>query len=253
MIQKIKNLAYKIDASDKTVHVTTLFQVLGGVCVFLYSIYSKAIYAPYIVFAFIIFYFLVIILLIMRSFLACKYGILKLYLNRESGILFDTKAGFRNVSLRAKTIAMMLENVCEKSPGDANKEKVENELYQLGQKVGKNFYNGLVEHLKKREHKFDELTHEDKLNIWADYDSSSGMGKMYIGQLATTPKIKFTIDILNSFTSVSETETYSICKFLSGYIAGFCTELFKKKVIVEEEECGSRAADGLCNFKIHEE
>lgn len=256
MLEKMKNIAYEIDASDKTTHIITLLQVLGGVSAFLYSRNSNSPYAKYIVYAFIFFYTVVIIVLILRTIVSYKYGTLKLYLNKNTGILMDKKARFRNVSLRQRTIQLILDSFCTRLKSFEQLSQIEDYLYQTGQRVGKNFYNRLVDHLKKSEKKFDTLDYKNKLLIWANYDSSAGMGKFEIGEVNTSPKIKLAINVQNSFTCLKKNEEnvgdYNLCKFLCGYISGFCSELFGKNVSVVEEECGKKATDAKCNFIIFE-
>lgn len=256
MLEKMKNIAYEIDSSDRTTHLITLLQVLGGICAFLYSRYSTSLYAIYIVFAFITFYSVVVLVLILRTVVSCKYGTLKLYLNKNTGILMDKKARFRNVSLRQRTIQLILDSLCAKLKSFEKLDQIEEDLYQTGNRVGKNFYNRLVDHLKKSEKRFDTLDYKSKLLIWADYDSSAGMGKFEIGEVNISPKIKLTINVQNSFTCLKKNGEnmgdYNLCKFLSGYISGFCSELFGKDVSVVEEECGKKATDAKCNFIIFE-
>ncbi|MDD5021941.1 MAG: hypothetical protein PHR82_07445 [Endomicrobiaceae bacterium] len=247
-MKKIKNFAYRIDSSDKTNHVVTLFQVCGGVCAFLYSQYSKS---EYVIYSFIFFYLVVVVVLLIRTLVSWKYGTLKLYLNRKSGILFDKKAGFRNVSLRWRTIQLIINNLCQNISDQAKVNKI---LYDTGEMVGKNFYVKLENHLRKNQKSFDGESPEKKLEIWTDYDSSSGMGKFTIKDLILVSKIKFTITIENAFTCDEDKSSSRncLCMFMSGYIAGFCSKLFNEPITVEEEECAMNRSDNICKFKVYQ-
>lgn len=248
MMQTIKNIIYDIDSSDKTNHVTTLLQVIAGGCAFFYSINHEIKY----VYGFIGSFLLVFIILALRSFLSFKYGTLKLYLNRDTGVLFDKKASFRNVSLRKRTIQLILESLCKSLSKHESATQIEEGLYNAGIIVGENFHAELVNHLRKKEKSFDKLSFEKKLKIWADYDSSSGMGKFYVGNLVMSPKMKLNIEVQNAFTCPKEKKNYDLCKFFCGYIAGFCTKLLQREVDVKEDSCGEKTTDGKCSFTLLE-
>jgi predicted hydrocarbon binding protein len=244
-----KNIAYAIDASRATTPALTLLQLVGGILLVIYDQSFSADYKKIIFIGLISSYAVVFLILLIQAFFDVKFGTLKLYLRRENGILFDTKARFRNVSLRVKTIQLIMTRLSN----SRNSKAVEKALYDTGYEVGTDFYNRLVDHLKQSQKSFDALEPENKMKIWLDYDSSSGMGKFSVGEITRDPKLQFEIKVVNAFTrpeNETPKEKYDLCEFLSGYIAGICTNLFKRNLKVKEVNCAKDSTFSDCKFEI---
>ena len=146
----------------------------------------------------------------------------------DQGTLY--KGDIRNVSLRAKTLAIFFNTLKTGLSEDLYYKSAKN----AGREVGKNF----VEELEK------VLGHRPTIKEWFDYDSSAGMGRFEMNDE------KDTIIVENSFTAYEIKSDKPICSFLEGYFEGILPEIRgKANIIVTETKCIAKG-DKECVFKI---
>jgi predicted hydrocarbon binding protein len=140
------------------------------------------------------------------------------------------KGTLRNVSLRAKTLAIFFNKLKNDLPEDLYRTLVKD----AGREVGKNF-------VKESEK---VLGHKPTIEEWFFYDSSGGMGRFEI-----TDK-KDAIIVKNSFNAYEIKSDKPVCNFLEGYFEGILPEVLgKPNIIVTEINCIAKG-DKECIFKI---
>jgi hypothetical protein len=189
-VDLFKDIFFKIDSSEKTNKVLTIFQILATTSVVFYNFYPDR---EWLMYSFAIFQLVVLFYFVSMLVISEKYRAIRLRLNRITGALYDKTTDFRNVSLRNETLKILLDGIedTEKS-------------YEIGKDVGANFYNCYEELLQRKGIIYNI---EDKLKNWLEYDSSSGMGKF------ECPK-----------------QPNQQCRFLMGYIDGFSSKLYEKEL-----------------------
>jgi hypothetical protein len=233
--EKIRDLAYKIDSSDKTTYLLTLCQVVGTTALALHSvgrIPSKV--KPILLWLFITLQSLVAIILIFRSIFAGKYTTIKLIYNKATGVLFDRKIHARNISFRTDTVNAILRSV--------SLEK----LFETGKGIGGDFYNCFQENLQQSGKSNVKIT--TKIEKWFDYDSSAGMGKFKCEAFEQQP-FRLVLTITNPFTGTCHDQN-NICEFLKGYVVGFCELLFNRRYLAIT--CNWSTDLAACKFTITE-
>ena len=140
------------------------------------------------------------------------------------------KKAIRNVSLRAKTLAIFFKKLKNDLPADLYYKSTK----AAGKEVGKNFVNDLEK----------VLGHVPTFLEWFDYDSSAGMGRF-----DKTPE-EDAIIVENSFTAYEIESDKPVCSFLEGYFEGILPKILEKaNVIVTETNCIAKG-DKKCVFKI---
>ena len=224
----LSNTFYKIDSHEKTNTVLTIFQLLATVSAFSYSIYEDSqIIARWSIYSFAFFQLTVLSFLIITLIISLKYRVIKLRLRKNTGVLYDETTNFRNVSLRANTLNIILDNI-----------KDTKKAYETGKEAGESFYDSFENelHLKGKNY-----TTKNKLIKWLEYDSSSGMGKLEALSLTGFPiKLKIT----SPFMGVCPNQNPNWrCRFLLGYIDGFCSKLYDKKL---ESKCEHNIDPSCC-------
>lgn len=209
---------YRIYSSEKTNRVLALFQLLAIVSGFLYPTYkdSRPDIAWWFFYSFFFFQLIVFLFFIMLL-IPGEYRAIKLRLNRYTGVLYDSTTNFRNVSLRADTLNLILDYM-----GDGGSFAHGGKTYNIGKIVGENFYNSFETELLRQGQ--ENYSIDDKLKKWLEYDSSSGMGKFELFQHSDRfLKLK----IISPFVgSCPNQKPNPGCYFLLGYIDGFCSMLF---------------------------
>lgn len=199
---------FKIDSSEKTKYFLAIFQALAGASAFYYSVYkdsqidtAKWLFSIYVFFQSVVFLFFIMLIVI-----SGQYSAIKLSLRRSTGELYDKKTNFTNVSLRDKTLHIIFDNI-------------ENEkAYEIGKEVGKDFYGAFNQVLTRK----GEIPPEDKLKKWLEYDSSSGLGRFKLLENKFSIKLKVHSPFIGNCPSGPNQQ----CKFLLGYIDGFCSKLY---------------------------
>lgn len=140
------------------------------------------------------------------------------------------KEAIRNVSLRAKTLAIFFNKLKNDLPEDSYYKSTK----AAGKEVGENF----IKDLEK------VLSHKPTLTEWFDYDSSAGMGRFEISDE------KDVIVVENSFTAYEIESDKPVCCFLEGYFEGILPKILgKANIIVTETNCKAKG-DKKCIFKI---
>lgn len=210
------DILYTVDTSEKTNTYLTVFQLFATVSAFSSSYYkdSQIYIAEVFVVTFFIFQVPVLLFFIVMLIYSGKYRAIKLRLNRNTGVLFDRTTNFRNISLRDKTLNIILDNI-------DNSEKT----YEIGNKAGMDFYNSFEDELQRKGKNYDI---KDKMDKWLEYDSSSGMGKFEIQNDVGFP---FELKISSPFVGncPGPNNINPRCYFLIGYVNGFCSKLFEQK------------------------
>lgn len=210
----VYDFLYKIDSSEKTKYVLAVFQLLAGAFSFFYSSYkdTQIETAKWLFYGFIFFQLMVFLFFIMLIIISGKYRLIKLKLNRDTGILYDEPTNFRNVSLRAETLNNILDCI-------ENNDKA----YNIGRSTGEKFYVVFNEKLGLKK----KMSNEDKLKKWLEYDSSSGIGKFELLDKNFSIRLK----VISPFIGICpSSKPNNRCNFLLGYIDGFCSKLYDRNL-----------------------
>ncbi|NAS88302.1 hypothetical protein C4E24_00950 [ANME-1 cluster archaeon AG-394-G21] len=222
-----KEIIIKIDSSETTNKVLAIFQALAAASIGVYTIYaeSQTYIATYVakgsVYTFWFFQLIVLFYFVGMTLISGKYRAIKLRLSRATGVLYDTTTNFRNVSLRDKTLNIILD--CIGDGGDGKK------THKIGKNVGEDFYSAFELELQR---KGKNLNAEDQLKKWLEYDSSSGMGKFEVLQTGFLTEIK----VISPFMGTCPDQNPNPrCGFLLGYIEGFCSKLYEKELNIKCE------------------
>lgn len=225
-VDHFKDIFFKIDSSEKTNKVLTIFQIFATSSVVLYNFYPDR---EWFMYSFAIFQLAVLFYFVSMLVISEKYRAIRLRLNRTTGALYDKTTDFRNVSLRNETLKIILDGIedTEKS-------------YEIGKDVGANFYNCYEELLQRKGIIYNI---EDKLKNWLEYDSGSGMGKFEVLPHAVFAKIK----VSSPFVGTCPKQPNQQCRFLMGYIDGFSSKLYEKEL---ESKCEHNTNPPFCIFTL---
>ena len=152
--------------------------------------------------------------------------------DKEMGILY--KGDVRNVSLRCETLARLFTKIRNEKNGVQI-------LKIAGKEIGKNFFSKFSSEILMK-----DLTPEEKIKRWIEYDASAGMGRFEV-------EGKTIIRVHNSF-NVCECyqEKKPICHFLEGYFEGVLCQLYGDNISVKEISCAAAGGVGgdYCVFSI---
>lgn len=224
----VEDIIFKIDSSEKTTIFLAFFQALATASAASYTIYanSQIDIARWSTYLFAFFQSTVLLFFVIMLFISGKYRAIKLRLNRNTGSLHDKTTGFINISLRDTTLKIILDGI-----GNSKK------TYEIGKEAGENFYGSFNKEWFK-ENKYDN---EAKLQKWLEYDSSSGLGKFKV-----LPHTGFPIklEIISPCMKSCSNKTPNLqCRFLMGYIDGFCSKLYETKL---ESKCERKRDPARC-------
>lgn len=216
----LKEIITTIDSSEKTNKVLTFFQMLATASIGICTIYtgSQKDIARWSSYTFWFFQLIVLLYFLSMFVISGKFRAIKLRLNKNTGVLYDTTTFFRNVSIRDETFNIILDGI-----GDHEK------AYKIGKKSGENFYSAYEGVLQR---KGKEYNAKKQLEKWMEYDSSSGIGKFEILQDDLLIKFKITSPFVGTCPNQSLNPR---CNFLLGYIEGFCSKLYEKEFNIECE------------------
>lgn len=171
--------------------------------------------------------------IVVRLLISKKFETLRLRLERRTGILQDSWRGLRNVALRGKSIALILNKLSA------------TDRMNVGRQVGESFYNEFVDTLQRDGVDYPNLDVERRLRMWAQYDSGSGMGSITVSVGSKiVPDIE--VNVLNAFTTENG---HKNCEYLQGYFAGFLSKFEGRSFMCNEVSCGAEHADRKCVFK----
>ncbi|WP_340818214.1 hypothetical protein [Methanolobus sp. WCC4] len=233
----LRDIFFKIDSSERTNTVIMILQIIATLSAFSYS-YFKDTQIEWIgIFPFIFAFcqFTVLAYLIIVGIVSGKYRPIKLRLNRTTGMLYDNTTNFRNIALRDETLNLILDKFSKE------------DAYDLGKEVGKNFCINFVKELHR---KGTELSIDDKLKKWIEYDSSSGIGKFQIIEHSNSP-IHIKIKISSPFIGdcpISK-EPNSRCKFLLGYVEGLISQLYSTELTLGSG-CSYNSSPSHCTLTL---
>lgn len=157
-----------------------------------------------------------------------------------------------NVALRTKTVQELLNAFQRAFPKDCS-----TIVKEAGKNVGESFADDLKKELTQRglktiikQGKSAELIRQ-KLHLWAEYDSTTGMGIFEIDQVEITVSgLQGYVSLKNSFLANDRRLEHPTCIFIEGYIEGVINKLLGIHIIVKEIECGSVTGSEYCRFKI---
>lgn len=157
-----------------------------------------------------------------------------------------------NVALRAKTVQHLLDGF-QKPLGD----RYSLVLKDLGSTWGKSFADDLKKELTVRgitriiKSGRNSGVLEDKLSLWAEYDSSTGMGIFSIDHIeVTTSGLQGYVLLRNSFLSYDRQSECPVCTLIEGYLEGIIDNLLGIRAVVKEIDCGAVTGSEYCRFQI---
>lgn len=234
IIPRIKKFIYTIDSSEKINYYLAIFQLIAGVSGFLYSNYKDNTKYDFkwSLYTFILFQTIVLFFFLMLIAISGRYRAIKLRLSKNAGYLYDKTSNIRNVSLRAETLKIILDEI-----------KDQTILYDAGKKSGSSFFEDFdrIHKLKDKDY-----TIQEKLEKWVEYDSSSGMGKFDL--VPTEGSLDLKLKITNPFVEDCQGKRTNMrCEFLRGYIDGFLSRLYGKEM---KAECEHIISPTACKFTI---
>ena len=157
-----------------------------------------------------------------------------------------------NVALRTKTVQELLNAFQRAFPKDYSVT-----VKEAGKNVGEGFADDLKKELTQqglktiiKPGKSPELIRK-KLHLWAEYDSTTGMGIFEIDQVEITVSgLRGYILLKNSFLANNKRSEFPTCVFIEGYIEGLLYNLLSLNIIAKEIECGSVTGSEYCRFEI---
>ena len=157
-----------------------------------------------------------------------------------------------NVALRAKTVQGLLDEFQRAFPEHYNVI-----VRNAGRIVGESFADDLKKELILRG--FETVTKpgrdtellKKKLSLWAEYDSSTGMGIFEVYQVEFTVNgLRGNILLKNSFLAYERQSQLPTCIFIEGYLEGVISKLLSIPIIAKEIECSSVTGSEYCKFEI---
>jgi predicted hydrocarbon binding protein len=158
-----------------------------------------------------------------------------------------------NVALRTKTVQEILDAFRKTLP----EENYRAILKDSGRRVGESFSEDLKKELILRGYEKiakpgrDTKLLMEKLSLWSEYDSSTGMGIFEVHQLGFTVNgLQGDILLKNSFLAYDRQPELPACVFIEGYIEGVIGKLLGVSVVANEIECSSVTGSEYCKFEI---
>ncbi len=158
-----------------------------------------------------------------------------------------------NVALRANTVQELLNQFQKEFPKDYGVI-----VKNTGKIVGESFAEDLKAELIQYgiptiidSGKNTKLL-EEKLSLWAKYDSSTGMGIFELDQnrLEFIDGLRGSILLKNSFLAYNRKSAVPTCIFIEGYIEGVTSKILEIPIVAREIECSSVTGSGYCRFEI---
>jgi hypothetical protein len=141
-------------------------------------------------------------------------------IDHEAGQLF--KGNIRNASLRIATIHDLVDNILQAVPPEKRDRVLHNAGYATGVSWGPDF----EAECRRAKMTMDQLP--QKLDLWATYDASAGMGKLRL-EVSDTGYGEIILD--NSFLS-DKSACHPLNHWFSGYIAGTLYHVLDRRVTV---------------------
>lgn len=138
--------------------------------------------------------------------------------DRGSGTML--KGNITNVSLRIDTIHHMIDSIVAAVPADERKDV----LYSAGQSAGASWARDFDRECRRADISMDDRG--KKLDLWADYDASAGMGRLTFG---LSEGGSGSVTVTNSFLSDQEAST-PLNYWYAGYVAGTLSHILYRSV-----------------------
>jgi predicted hydrocarbon binding protein len=158
-----------------------------------------------------------------------------------------------NVALRTDTVQGILD--CFRVEIGESYEKA---IRIIGKKTGEDFARDLVKELtmlridKINKKGNDPELIKEKLSLWAQYDSGTGMGIFDISHVeASIDGFGGYIILKNSFLANNRTSKIPSCAFIEGYLEGIIQRLIGITISAKEVECHSIPGTSHCKFILH--
>ncbi len=157
-----------------------------------------------------------------------------------------------NVALRAKTVQEIIDAL-QKAEG----EDYASRIRSVGRAIGESFADDLKKELVVRG--IGQIIKpgrkpgllRDKLNLWAEYDSSTGMGIFDISQVKiSSTGVRGYILVRGSFLAYDRQSDSPTCLMLEGYLEGVITKLLSMCIHVRETECSAVMSSDCCKFEV---
>lgn len=185
-------------------------------------------------------------------------------LNREKGIIINQSDKTRNISYKVETINNMLTVVYNKTKELAGEEAAEEMLFEMGYDGGKKFGHDInnkwgTDIAKKN------MTYEDKLVSWCDFDSEVGWGRFnsYLEVDEEEGKINGILEIKDNFLCYDRENTdVKLCSFIKGYCDGVIEKLLEDtpvELVCTSEQCPLKSGglnkkksrkNASCQFRV---
>lgn len=160
------------------------------------------------------------------------------------GLMFDKTSGIKNIMLRIKTVDAMLGRLIIKNEN----------LYELGSSIGKNFYDEYDKYATKSIKGWDAMTIREKITKIFEYDSTSGMGNFRLIQIIGDEAAgKVRIELQNIFSCGDGQYDDNRCDFIKGYLSGIIDGIRKTDIPKENfsiKDCGGKLGYARCEIDI---
>ena len=173
---------------------------------------------------------------------------------KERGIIINRSDDSRNISYKVDTINRMLSFMYCKIKSLSDEATADRALYEMGNDGGKAF--GQVMN-QRWEILPDEISFEDKVQKWCDFDSEVGWGRFQSSLWVDLEKgmISGELSISENFLCYNrKRQDIKICNFIKGYCEGVLEELFdglKLQLDCQTNICPlQNALKKICKFNV---
>lgn len=157
-----------------------------------------------------------------------------------------------NVALRTQTVQQLFDAFAK-----ANPENYKTLLKNSGKVVGQGFVEDLIRELTQKgieaiaERRSEPDILKSKLKLWAQYDSSTGIGIFNVENVEIAMNgIEGEITLANSFLANDKVASAPSCIFLEGYMEGVLSRLLNLPISINESHCSSVTRHNICKFKV---
>jgi len=215
MRDKLREFTAVIDSDERVRALLAVLQFAAMAAATYYAFDQKA----KIVCAIVVFVSMGILILVslLVLFFYRRYDLNALYYQKTTGVLYDRRLNIPNVSLRRKTLQILLTRCheCEKAHSI-------NCLYPIGKDIGSDFVRYFLERKSLGAQRY--KSKEELLRTLLRYDSSCGMGRYELKNVSSAPHPRIEISIYNPFTESNGQSDLN--PFLLGYLTGLSSEAY---------------------------
>lgn len=185
-------------------------------------------------------------------------------LNREKGIIINQSDKSRNISYKVETINNMLTVVYNKTKELAGEEVAEEMLFEMGYDGG-NKFGHVINKKWETDISKKNMTYEDKLQNWCDFDSEVGWGRFNSSLKVDEEegKIDGILEIKDNFLCYERSSSdVKLCSFMKGYCEGVIEELLggtPVTIVCTGEQCPLKSGglnkkksrkNSSCQFRV---